>query len=274
MAEPKKRKPKEVGEEFLEGVLKLIPEDKRAAAKELLGSNEQVLEHAGQHVMMRDDYSRSWDKVVEYKGQLDGWYQEKLSTLEEAEKLKKRVAELEKGGGSQPPKDDDGDGGEGVAGSATLKRLEASLKDTITRDEATKALSQTAAQLQQDTLSYAQALNDLSFQHWTDFNERLNTTELIESARKNRTTLGAAYTELTRDRYQSKAKKDDEDRIKKIIDDTRKKVMEEVRSAPPYPIASAEPSTLTGLQPKGDKATEGEFGVAAAVRDYYARNQG
>lgn len=258
---------KDEGKKYVEGLLALIPEDKRAAVSEAL-QLEPVLEHVGEHVMLRSDYSRAQDQlkqnadaVLGYKGQLDTWY----STVNQ----------------------------ELVRGTEALRRLEA-LKTTdeptatpaptapagLTPEQVEKLLQDRIGQTEQQTLGLVSYVTTLAQHHYARYGEVLDTGKLIAEARRQNKRLPELYEEQTREqreKLEAKQTKEAEDKLREKI---RAEITTEIREkgghgAYPLPGADADPQgnvTLAGLKTTKEGGGQ-EYGVKAALDSFYAKGQ-
>src|SRR5690242_3630286 len=87
-------KAKDAGAKYLEQILAKIPEEQRGAVQAAL-TQEAVLVDMGESLLRQEEFSRNFDELKKtdaalkgYRGQLEGWYAEKLGVISEAEKLK------------------------------------------------------------------------------------------------------------------------------------------------------------------------------------------
>lgn len=256
------------GKRYKEELLKLIPEDKRAAVAEALG--EQVEDHLGEHVMMRSDYSKKLDevrdaatKVNAYNDSLTNWYTQNQNALVEAARLKEAALTTPAPSASNEPSGDD------YTTSDAVKKMTANM---ISRDEAGRILQDQLAKQANDIWGITSSVAKLSAMHMQNFNEVLDPEAVKDFALKNRVQLDAAYNAMFRERYDKKAEeaaaKKQEDLEKKI----RAKVEDEFRASNPqmpYSVsneASLSP-ILSAMKAKDQKTTE--HGVNAALDEYY-----
>lgn len=237
-------KAKEVAEKLMSGnaylkeVLALIPDEKK----------DTVLNALGEHVMLREDYSRGKDAVDAYKQTLDGWYAEKVGFLESGSKAVEELEALKK-----------------ASPAAGTSAAVTSLEGYIKKDEVEKLLNERLRQSEETGLAVMTPMVNLAAQHLHDYGKPLNSADVVAYARKNGKNLNEAYLDITADARQAKAEATEKARMEKLRQEIRAEVIKEQgHQVYPVGIESASGSALSGLKSKENT------GVAAAIADYNA----
>lgn len=259
---------KDEGQKYIDSVLALVPEAQRAAVKEAL-STETVLDHVGEHVMLRSDYSRAQDHlreqanaVLNYKGQLDTWYSNIGQELARGSAALQRLEQLKTTPGDEPPQT-----------PPSQPPAPASLR----QEDVDKLLQDRIGQTEQQTLGLVAYITSLAQAHYARYSEALDVGNLIADARKQGRPLPAVYEERTREKREALEKKEATAAREKLREEVRAEVLAEVRKgghgAYPLPGADSDPNvTLSGLAPK--KEGDGQdYGVRAALNEFYTRGQ-
>ena len=271
-----KKKPRDTGEEFIQGILEKVPEEKREQLKSLL-SDDEVLSYAGEHVLMRDEFSRGMDgiktareQVKARQDQLDSWWQANSAALTEHPKLQKELDELRTKVAAGA-----GGGGEDLDEDALKLKLDELTKKMVTKEEGVKTVRDALNESEGRMLSFLDKIQPLSHRHSKSFDEPLNVSGLVEfSVKHGINDLEDAYSKFYSEKLAEQRQKLEAEREKKLRADIRKELEEEARkNGAPYPISRREglgPSTLSGLMTKGDEPT---VGVKAAVDAYYREGQ-
>lgn len=244
----------EAGKAFLAGVLAKLPEHLRAQAEAVWAVPEatDALNAMGEGALARSDYSRNMDELRTKRDELDAIHQEQLAwwersrgTVEEYQRLKPELERLKSGGngGDKPVFDEE-------------------------------SLART---LEQRDRSYAAAMalvQKISLQHFRDFQEVLDTDELINDPRLGQPLKGQsgrsfglqdAYLAKYGDRVSLRAKEAREAEINKLVQD---RLAEELAKRPmsqPFPLRSAEPSPLDALTTEKGPA---QHTLDSAVAEY------
>lgn len=246
----KKERAQEVltSDDYLKKVLEYVPEAER----------DGVLERLGDHVLMRDDYSRLSDEATQaktladqQKALSDKIYADNLKWKADNEKiLKDKWEEVQ----------------------AKEKALATPIEGFdptkfLTKEEAAKLTADARRDVEAQSLALSDALDAIRARHFKEFGEYLPQGELIAHARKIGKPVDQAYEDLTRERYAKKREQATEQWKK----DERVRIEKEVRSslgaAAVYPVNN-EPTTLAGIQvakPGEQAAANPNFGVKAAV---------
>lgn len=228
------------GNAYLKELLSLIPEEKK----------ETILTALGEEIMPRADYSRAMDDlrskeqaVAGYKSQLDGWYAEKLGTLEEYEKLK-----------ANPP-----------ATPPASGQL-ASLEGFVKTDEVKKLVSAAIQQSEETSLAVFAPMVKLAAEHLHTYGKPLDPNAVVAHARKNGTNLNDAYLEVTAEDRAARQASLEKAREAKLREEIRAEVLKESGHGI-YPVGlDTGASTLSGLKPEG----QAKYGIAAAIADFQA----
>ena len=254
---------------YLQGVLKSVPEEKKAGVQakiDALMKDDEILELLGDGVMMKADYSRNFDALRASKEALDKWYAETLETNSSNAQAAEELAGLRAAGRikEEKPTDDDLDDE-----TPSFKKLRESM---VTKDEGTKIVQSAVGEGMRGTTSLLNAVIRLSGQHQMRFNEVLDPDKLLDYARKNKaSTIEQAYEAM----YADKIEKFNEDREKsarqKLKDQLRTEVLAELKSAGPYPITTEESQESSGSALSGMKGAEDQYSVNAAADDYARR---
>jgi hypothetical protein len=256
------RDPKVVAKEYIDRLLAKIPEDKRADVAAHLGK-EDVLEEFGKPIVEVEN-AVEWvnaestrvaaDKknTETYRDTLNKWFIDNADTLAKGSAA---LEALEKGEGAATP----------PAGSITSPQAP-DLSKYMTKEEASRGLADLLAQKDQWNGYVMAKVPALVIEHYDRYHEKLNPQELFAHAGKMRTNdLDQAYLDLTKEKRAAADKKADDARIDKAVQDRLKE--ERAKLNMPYPSPEGvEPSTISGLKSKDGKA---DYGVEAAVRDYY-----
>lgn len=249
----KKERAQEVltSDDYLKKVLQYVPEAEQA----------DLLERLGDHVLMRDDYSRLSDEATQaktlaeqQKALSDKIYADNLKWKAENEAfLKNKLDELTKK----------------EQALATTSNLAPDFDPSkfLTKEEAAKLTAEARRDVEAQSLALTDAIDSLRARHFKEFGEYLTQGELISHARKIGKPVDQAYEDLTRTRYEEKSKKATEDW--KAAE--RAKIEKEIRSslgaAAVYPVNN-EPTTLAGIvvnKPGETAQANPKYGVAAAV---------
>jgi hypothetical protein len=261
-------KKREAGVEFLKGILDKIPEEKRQAIEEALKADE-IVDHIGDGALRQSDYSRAMDetreqqKVAEaekakytelYDNNVQWLTDQKAGIVDMQSRLKDRddeLARLRKAG-------DDGDFGEDTPPIDVSK--------FVSKAEFDAAVDKRVAGLERDAMTIIPLLNQISLRHFKTYGEVLDGQELFKHAQTVGLPLAQAYEDMTKDL----AAKQQTDEIEAKLEAARKEGFNEAMAKAreggglPYPVTNNEPTTMDGL------GKEGEFGVEAALDEYYA----
>lgn len=232
----------------LEHVLSLLPEDTRAAAKELFEKNPEFA--AG--FLRQSDYDANLDrmkkehaeklKLVEQGEQrlsraVEDWntskkaYDEQVETMRNASQPGTRSAE-------ETIADLETQGAPAEETKKLAKELEELRKSIITKKDLDELGKSVGAEIEAKywkqgfpaAVNAAQLRADIAARHRRDFNEELNWDELENAAKGTEVKFGslqALYDYHTRDKRQAKAF---DDRLKKEVAEAQEKVRQEERA--------------------------------------------
>jgi hypothetical protein len=265
------RSKKEVGEEFLQGVLALVPEDKRDSIKETLTGID--VEQLGGPIVEAETKAeeaiakaaKDGELVGKYKQNLDKWYGEMLPQLKKGEEA---AAELERLKASPPDPDNPDPTTQTPAPPPGL-----------TKDEVSKQLADALAASERGAVGAIAYFNRLGMEHFQRFNEVLDVANLLKEAEAAGMPVPQFYEQKFAGKFaelDEKAAKEKEDQIRK---DEREKVEKELRSREghrAYPLPGTEPetpTTLVGLKGGDGKDAGSDYGVKAAIDEFYAKGQ-
>lgn len=260
------KKKKDYATEYAEKILKLLPEAVREQAKatltpdqivEALGGDLDTLEQVEQKLSEAATKNQEADA---YKGRLDQWYADNQKLIADGSAALAKLAEGDKGVGDKPPNP-----------SANIPPQNPNdPKSFVTREEAIRVLTEAVARTQQDAMQFGVIVNELALRHLHEYKEPLDVRGLIAYAQKERKFIDAAYPEFTKEKREAREAQVAKEKEQKLREQIRADLVKEMGSAP-YPVVSEEPSTLSGLQSKDGKKPE--YGVQAALDDFYARGQ-
>jgi hypothetical protein len=211
---------------FLAGILAHVPEAERGKAQEAL----EGLEERG---LMRSDYSKLADQATKAQQAADklladnqAWWDAHKESMTELDALRARVTS----GGDpapqpQPPKLPDG---------------------LITKKELTEILNQT----ERGAVGFIAEANVLSIQHYKDFGEILNVTELATDPRAQQIGIQGVYREKFKEQLAAKAKTAADAQAEAFRLEGEKRAMERLsqQRGPGYPVVGNEPSSLDAIE--------------------------
>lgn len=267
-----KKSKKEIASEYVESLLALVPENAREAVKAGL-VQDQVLDHLGEHVLMRSEFSRAMDEARQVKERAEAdearyndayaknltWRSEKEKDLEAMNKLKEKGVNIDtlltSGGNGAGNGSSDADR---IDMAQYAKKSEISQLASL---EAQKIVGQREAQY----AGFVTTLQDISNRHMEQYHVALDTTSLVTEARKRNQPLDVVYADLTRDLSDRRATEQVKIEKDKQEAEINRRVQEALSRRSPYPTDGGdEPSTLAGLAKKDDTGAE------AATRAFYA----
>lgn len=240
----------ETGKSLVELVLAKLPENLRDGVKTSLFAPEaaDALTELGARGLAQSDYSRNMDEIrakektiadaeIEIqrigKEQAD-WYAANKPALDEYNKIK--------AGGGDPP------------------------KPPVVPPGVTQAdLEKMFGEREQQFATVLGITNTLTAKHLRDFNEVLDTNELIDFARTKRVSLADAYSQKFAEQIKAKTDKAETERIDKLV--AEKLAAARAQGAnQPFPLLHGEPSVLDAL---GDKQTDkSQYSADAAAAEY------
>lgn len=255
--------------EFLASVLATIPADQQESAK-ILFAQDSFLDAVGDGVLSRSEASRKmdeaqklWDKATAWSGNLTDWHQKINAELERG---KTAITELDRMRQAAQ-----GGGGTGDDGGAPPKLPD----NVVTKEVFEQTLSNLRATAGNEVAALASVLSRLTVQHFRDFNEVLDTDELIKYCRTNQVSIDRGgyegFTEAKRKEKEEKARQEEIAAAEKRGED---RARQQHGGAVPYVVdntggGGAAAGTLRGLtHSKDDKAAQ-QYGVAAAVKAFH-----
>ena len=250
----------DAGKSFLAGVLARLPESQRAQAQAIFEAPEakDALTTLGDGTLARSDYSRQQDALAEKQRQFDAlyeqnqtWYQKNEAALREYTLIKPEYDAIKATGGVRPP---------------TPAPATPAFGETDARKIAEDLVNQAAV----DAIGISAWTSTKAVEHYQMFGEVLPTQELLNAAMTARragqqdVTLDTVYQAKYGDRLKEKAAAAEQARFEQEV---QKRLAEErgKHGALPFPTRT-EASPLDTL---GQAPTPGQFGVDAAVAEYY-----
>jgi len=242
----------DTGKSLADLVLAKLPENLRAEAAKAFSAPEaaDALTLLGDSALARADYSREMDaikaKAEELQAEQDringvhetqiDWWTKNNAALEEWKKMKAE-------GGTPPKKDDPPP----VSG--------------MTKEDFEALLNQRDA-------GYASVLGlatTLATQHFKDFGEVMDGSDLIAFAQKQRLSLPDAYKQKFAEKISAKQAAEEKTRIDKLVED-RLAVERKQLQSQPFPLRNQEPSAL-------DVLTQTEKPVIPDPAEFYQQLQ-
>lgn len=230
---------KESGQAFLESVLSRLPEDRRAAAAELV---PELAEAIGEGVMMREDYSRHMDGIRAKHQEQSSWWE----ANREAALLGQKAKEAGFVPGQPPP---------APAGTPT---------DFVRKDE----LEQDARAM----VTLTALTPTLVIQHFKEFGEALDMTALMADPRVSQIGLKAVYDQSVAQKRADAAKAATDAEVARRVEEGVQTALRS-RQNPSYPSAVPAGSPLDGLlaeiqkeSGKADLSTESLVDAYETVR--------
>lgn len=265
-----KKSKKDTASEYLESLLAHVPEEKRADVKAAIMQDE-VLNDLGEKILMRDEFSRAMDeaRAVQTQANYDKdrytqtyeknlkWYSDNEKALAQFDTLKKKGVDIDKliSGDTSAG----GNGGNGGTQAA------ADLSNYVKKDEVASLAALEAQKIvgarEAQYAGFVTTLQDISNRHLAYYKEPLDTTVLVETARKQNRPLSDVYKDMTSDLAEQRAKEIEKKKQADFETLVNQKVAEQMSQRAPYPLGTdSEPSTLAGLGSKDG------VGVEAATR--------
>lgn len=187
MATPKQT---EAATKFLEGVLAKLPAEKQAAFKEQFMGEDAILSTIGDGVMRHDDYSRQTAALAKDRQTLDDYYAKNGPLVEKASKLLERFPD-----GVIP----DNFGEVDLTGKAPVVDTKA-LTDGVLA-----ATNKRVEESERGAAAFMAKLTDMATQHFKEFGEVLNTSEIVNDPRVYEIGLDGLYKEKHGAKYDAKA---------------------------------------------------------------------
>lgn len=213
-----------VKDQFLAGVLAHVPEADRGKAEAAL----VALEEGG---LRQADYSRLAAEARAAQERFDAlyqqnteWFEARRADLAELDTLRAKVADTTK----------------------VEKPLVADLpKDVITKKELETILDQT----ERGAVGFIAEANSLSMQHFKEFGEILNITDLLADKRVQQIGLKGVYQDKFKDQITAKAAAAQAAHDATIREEGAKAERERLASTQhPYPVVGNEPSALDAIE--------------------------
>lgn len=252
----------EAGKAFLAGILAKLPESVRGKAEEAFADPgaAEALVVLGTGALAQSDINRKYDdiraeqaKLTEDYNKLNAWYEQRQGELAEYAQIKPEYEKLKAG---DPV----------LRAQPTAPALDpAKFIDRESFDKEMRGQQLAAA-------NYLGLQNAITLKHLKDFNEVIDTRELLGDPNLGKQladgrTYGLldAYQTRYGDKIAEKAKADEDVRIQKLVDE---KLAAERKTQPqPFPIRGAEPSVLDFLSPTA-QTKPADFTVDSAVALY------
>lgn len=174
---------------FLEGIVAKLPADKQAGFREQYMTETVLLESIGDGVLRQDDYSRQTAQLKRDREVLDNYYTENAPKVEKAAKLLERFPD-----GIIP--DDFG------TGEPIVKQVPVDTKALT--DGVLSQVGKTIEQSERGAASFMAKLTDMATQHFKEFGEVLNTSEIVNDPRVYEIGLDNLYREKHGAKYTAK----------------------------------------------------------------------
>lgn len=234
----------QAGQAILAEVLATLPEESRGKAQEYFASAEAAaaIKLLGESALRQADYSRNSAAAQEAQRKATAlydsnteWFQSKQAELQELDTLRAKLAELD---GADPVR-------KPAAGDPPTPHKPGSNPDLISRTELQSILADT----ERGAVGFIAESNLLALQHYKEFGEILNITDLLTDKRVQQIGLSGVYRDRFKEQLSAKASAAAAARDDKIRQEEREKVQREMASSTsPYPIRGNEPSTLDALE--------------------------
>lgn len=218
---------KDTYDSFLQSVLSKVPEADRSVVEAALG-NTVVSAELRDAVLARTDYSRSQDElraqqeafeseVAEARQNIADWQDWYAKKVEETATVEAQLEEY---------RETYGDLEDGV--NEPNKR--AAHRQPVDENLLTKEEFQNSLQARdQLAIRFADMLTDIKLDHQRNFNERLDSTALMEYASKKNLPLDLAYRELVAPKVEEQRSKDLQERIDAAREEGRRAALTEHR---------------------------------------------
>lgn len=226
----------QAGQALLAGILATLPVELQGKAKEVFDSAEAAaaVKVLGEGALRQEDYSRNLNTTKDAEKKANDlftanqtWWQSAQAEIAELEALKAKVATLE--------------------GKSLDKPIDKPVVDPtmVSRTDLEKILADT----ERGAVGFIAESNLLSLQHYKEFGEILNITELLQDKRVQQIGLSGVYRDKFKEQIAAKATAAQTARDDQIRKEERAKVQQEMSLAQsPYPIRGNEPSTLDALE--------------------------
>lgn len=258
--------------QFLADVSRFIPADKQAAWAELkpvLEGHPDAVAYIDDTVLRRQEGSRLAQTVSEQQRQLDArkttydeWWREN-ETAARVGDLAMRQGLWDPATGrfrsSRSAEDDDPGGGD----PQPPERRQST--PAATRPNGNYVTREELAVLENGAIALTSDLTRIGLSHFREFNESLDTEDLIAFAQDRRLPLTAAYDAYVGERRASKRDADTEARINAAREEGRQEALRTASPTPyPYPGAANPNPMLAQINQK----PSAEYGVQAAVAEF------
>lgn len=271
--EDKAKERREHGLVYVTELLAMVPEDRREAVKEELNKDE-ILDHVGDAVLRRSDYSRVMNEQQKaqetLKVDIDKYqklYDDNVRWRQsQADGVKTMQAENERYKAvlsADPLLGGNGDGG-GDPSDPLHPTASADLKDYIKRDDAEKALKERLEETERNGIQLMAMISNIQAKHLKQFDEVLDAQELFEHATKVSLPLPAAYQDFISTRVEESREKEHKEEIERAHEEGRMEALK-AGAVLPHNVGNDEPTVLDALTVK-DRS---EFGLTKAVDDYW-----
>ncbi len=249
---------KDTYDSFLQSVISKVPEAERGVVEQAFSHNAVAAE-LRDAVLARADYSRSQDSLTAAQSAFEAevtearqniadwqdWYAKQVEVVAETESQLKEYRETY--GDLEPTMNDD-------RGKRATHGHQAA--DSIDLD----TLQSTLATRDQLAIKFADMLTDLKLDHQRDFNEKLDSTALMEYATKKGLPLDLAYRELVQPKVEEKRAID----LTKRIDEAREEGRRAALTEHKLPISPPH-REMHVLERQGEVKKTSAERVAAAV---------
>lgn len=268
----KAKERRERGLTYVTELLALVPEGAREAVKEELNRDE-ILDHAGESVLRRADYSRHMDETKKAQEALEisikkyddlyakniVWRQENVSAAEEMKAENERYKAVL---AADPLLGGNGEGGGDL--TPAHSPAGADLKDYIKREDAEKALKERLEETERNGIQLMAMVSNIQARHLKDFDEVLDAQELFEHANKVGLPLPTAYQDFVKDRVEESRETAHKEALKQAHEEGRMEALK-TGAVLPHNVGNNEPTVIDVLGMK-DRS---EFGLSKAVDEYY-----
>jgi hypothetical protein len=265
-------KASDTGKSFLAGVLAKLPESVRAQAESIFTSAdaEQALEVIGTGALAQPEINRRLDELrtqteaIEAKRaeteaiyqQQDAWWKANEPKVKAYDQLKPEYDRLKTGGSVTDTK------GNGATNDDLRKEFDARL-----------------AELQTDGMNVMSFMTTLGVQHYKDFGELINWTDLRSDRNLGKPMpdgrtygLQQAYEAKYGEQITARRQKAETERIEKLVEERYKERLKS--SDQPFPLRNQAPSVLDVLETTTDAPEKHTLDTAAALYEQLAAQRG
>lgn len=239
---------------FLQELLARVPAEQRAAAESALNTPE-VLEYARQGALRQQEFSRGMDALRARNDELNT-QQAQLNDIYTRQQAWWDANGLNADGTPKTP-----------STTSTLQTPPATpaapaAPDLVRRAEIEKLLDQREA----GAAGFFAALNDLSFDHFKTFGEKLDTQALIADAHRTGRPIGDVYRAAHAEKFAAKAKAEEDARVEARAQERVNELLR-TRARQPFPQAGQD-NVLDVLAKPADQRDASQYGVDAAVAEF------